>query len=300
MPDGVDVHVDGRTLRLTNLEKVLYPRADFTKAQVISYYSRIAPAMLAHLAGRALTFKRFPNGVDEPGFFEKNCPSHRPSWMATAAAPGDVQSCLIDHPAGLTWAGNQAAIEIHVPMAKAADLATPTIVAFDLDPGEPADVLTCGRVAFLVRDVLESVGMASFVKTSGSKGLQVYAPLNTPATHDQASSFALAVGQVLAKQHPDLILVEMKRSLRPGKVFVDWSQNAFHKTTVGVYSLRARPRPTVSTPVTWDELADAVEGGDAGRLVFEADDVVDRVERDGDLFAPVQTLEQQLPGASAA
>jgi bifunctional non-homologous end joining protein LigD len=298
VPDGVDVAVDGRTLRLTNLDKVLYPEAGFTKAQVITYYTKVAPALLPHLAGRALTFKRFPNGVDKAGFYEKNCPSHRPSWMATAEAPGDVRSCLIDHPAGLAWVGNQAAIELHVPMARASDLLSPTIVAFDLDPGEPADVLTCARVALQVKDVLESVGMASFAKTSGSKGLQVYVPLNTPATHEQASSFALAVGQLLAKQHPDLVLVEMKRALRRGKVFVDWSQNSFHKTTVGVYSLRARPRPTVSTPVTWDELSDAVDGGDPDRLVFEADDVVARVQRYGDLFAPVETLQQPLPGAS--
>jgi bifunctional non-homologous end joining protein LigD len=293
--EAVEVQVDDRTVRLTNLDKVLYPATGFTKGEVIDYYARIAPAMLPHIDGRALTFRRYPNGVDEPGFFEKNCPGHRPAWMDTAAAPGGVNSCLIDHPAGLVWAGNQAAIEIHVPMAKAIDLANPTILAFDLDPGPPADVLHCARVAIEVRAVLETVGLEGFVKTSGSKGLQLYVPLNTTTTHEHASSFALAVGQLLARQAPDRVLVEMTRALRPGKVFIDWSQNSFHKTTIGPYSLRARDSPTVSTPLSWDELSDALDRNDADALVFEAGDVLERVTEDGDLFAPVQTLEQELP-----
>jgi bifunctional non-homologous end joining protein LigD len=293
------VELDGRRLRLTNLDKVLYPAAGFTKAQVIDYYARIAPTMLPHLAARPLTFKRYPNGVDAPGFYEKNCPGHRPAWLDVMDGPGGVRSCHIDHPAGLVWAGNQAALEIHVPMALGADLDTPTILAFDLDPGEPADVVDCCRAALWVRDVLEAVGLAGFPKTSGSKGLQVYVPLNTPATHEQASEFALAVGQLLTRQHPDRILVDMTRSLRPGKVFVDWSQNNAHKTTVGVYSLRARSRPTVSTPLSWDEVDDATSHRDADRLTFETADVLARVEEHGDLFAPVLHLEQELPSLQA-
>jgi len=290
------VEVDGRRLRLTNLDKVLYPEAGFTKAQVIDYYARIAPAMLPHLAARPLTFKRYPNGVDEPGFFEKNCPGHRPMWLEVMDGPGGVRSCHVDHPAGLVWAGNQAALEIHVPMALGADLDTPTILAFDLDPGEPADIVDCCRAALWVRDVLEAVGLAGFPKTSGSKGMQVYVPLNTPsATHEGASEFALAVGQLLTRQHPDRILVDMTRSRRPGKVFVDWSQNNAHKTTIGVYSLRARSRPTVSTPLSWDEVEDATQHRDADRLAFETADVLARVDEHGDLFAPVLALEQELP-----
>jgi bifunctional non-homologous end joining protein LigD len=297
MPErATQVELDGRRLRLTNLDKVLYPEVGFTKAQVIDYYARIAPAMLPHLAARPLTFKRFPNGVDEPGFFEKNCPGHRPAWLDVMDGPGGVRSCHIDHPAGLVWAGNQAALEIHVPMALGADLEIPTILAFDLDPGEPADIIDCCHTALWVRDVLEAVGLAGLPKTSGSKGMQVYVPLNTPsATHEGASEFALAVGQLLTRQHPDRVLVDMTRSRRPGKVFVDWSQNNAHKTTIGVYSLRARGRPTVSTPLSWDEVEDATHHRDAERLAFETADVLARVDQHGDLFAPVLELEQELP-----
>jgi bifunctional non-homologous end joining protein LigD len=294
-PKGTAVTVDGRALTLTNLDKVLYPETGFTKGQVIDYYARIAPAMVPHLAGRALTFKRFPNGVDKAGFFEKNCPGHRPDWVPVSVGPGSPppQSCRVEEPAALVWAGNQAAIEIHAPMALADDLALPRMVVFDFDPGPPAAIRECAAVALAVREVLAAVGLDGWCKTSGSKGLQLYLPVNGALTHEHASSFALAVGQVLERQMPDRVLTVMTKNLRGGKVFVDWSQNSFHKTTIGVYSLRARPHPTVSTPVTWDEIAAAADG-DAD-LVFQAADVLARVDQLGDLFAPTLTTQQALP-----
>ena len=303
-PAAVDVEVGGRTLRLSNLDKVLYPEAGFTKAEVLDYYARIAPVMVPHLAGRALTFKRFPDGVDGESFFEKRCPGHRPPWVRTALGPsnsragggakGDtVHYCVLDEPAALIWAANLAALELHAPMALAEDLETPRAVVFDLDPGPPAGIPDCARVALGIREVLEGVGLDAWAKTSGSKGLQLTVPLNTPATHEGASRFALAVGQVMEGRLPGLVLTDMARHLRGGKVFVDWSQNSRHKTTIAVYSLRARPRPTVSTPVTWDEVDDAAAG--RAELRFEAADVLGRVARHGDLFAPVLTTRQELP-----
>ena len=295
--DAASVDVGGRVVRLTNLSKVLYPAVGFTKAEVINYYAAVAEVMLPHLHGRPLTFKRYPNGVEGDAFFEKNCPGHRPEWVDVLDGPGGVRSCHLDHPAGLVWAGNQAALEIHVPMARAAAPEVPTTLAFGLDPGAPANAIDCAEVALWVRDVLESVGLEGFVKTSGSKGLQVYVPLNTEdASHQHASSFALAVGQLLEKQHPQRVLVDMAKAKRPGKVFVDWSQNNYAKTTIGVYSLRARERPTVSTPVTWDEVEDAASSRSLDDLAFEADAVLERIASHGDLYAPVLTMEQELPG----
>jgi len=289
------VEVDGRRVRLTNLDKVLYPTAEFTKAQVIGYYAAIAATMVPHLNGRPLTFTRWPNGTDGDSFFEKNRPSHAPDWLDSMEGPGGVHSSTIDHPAGLVWAGNQAALEVHAPLALGADLDTPVTVAFDLDPGAPADIVDCADVALWLREVLDSIGLAGFPKTSGSKGMQVYVPLNTPATYDQSSGFALAVGQLLAKQHPDRVLVEMNKDQREGKVFVDWSQNSRAKTTISVYSLRARPRPTISTPLGWDEVERLAADRDATAFAFEPDDVIARVGANGDLFADVLILEQRLP-----
>ncbi len=298
-PNAVSVDVGGRQLSLSNLDKVLYPAAGFTKGEVIDYYARIAPAALAHLAGRCITFKRYPNGVDGSFFFEKRCPQHRPDWVPVAIGPGDrkggVAYCLLEEPGALVWAANLAALELHAPMALAADLDTPTMVVFDLDPGPPAGIPECARVALAIRDVLEAVGLEGWVKTSGSKGLQLYVPLNTPCTHEHASSFALAVGQLLERDRPHEVLTSMAKVERAGKVFVDWSQNNRHKTTIAVYSLRARPRPTVATPVTWDEVVAAATND--VELRFEANDVLARVEQDGDLFAPVLTLVQSLPTA---
>jgi len=294
------VDVDGRRISLSNLDKVLYPEAGFTKAEVIDYYHRIAPVMVPHLAGRALTLRRWPNGVDRSGFFEKRCPKHRPDWLATAPGPGDrngtIEYCEFDEPAALVWAANMAAIELHAPMALARDIETPRAVVFDLDPGPPAAMAECASVALDIRDVLGAVGLEAWPKTSGSKGLQLYVPVNRPCGHDGASRFALAVAQVLEKARPKDVVTVMTKSERHRKVFIDWSQNSRHKTTVAVYSLRARPQPTVSTPVTWAEVEAAADGAEP--LVFDAGAVLARVEGHGDLFAPVLTMEQALPSTA--
>ena len=297
MAAGVEVEVGGRRLTLSNLDKVLYP-SGFTKAEVVDYMARIAPVAVPHLAGRALTFKRFPDGTDRDGFYEKRCPSHRPDWLPVALGPGDrrggIEYCCVTEPAAMVWAANMAAIEIHAPMALAADLDSPRTLVFDFDPGAPATIVECSQVALAARDVLESVGLQGWCKTSGSKGLQMYVPLNTPgATHAACADFALAVGQVVERQLPGQVTTVMAKAVRPGKIFVDWSQNAHHKTTIAPYSLRARPEPTVSTPVTWEEVAACAEGIDD--LRFVADDVLARVAADGDLFADVLTVTQRLP-----
>jgi bifunctional non-homologous end joining protein LigD len=300
------VEIDGRQLSLSNLDKVLYPQAGFTKAEVIDYYHRIGPVLVPHLGGRPVTLKRYPNGVDGASFYEKNCPKHRPEWVQTVAFEGGsrrgqlVNYCLIDSVAHLVWTANLAALELHPGLASAPDLLCPRCVVFDLDPGLPAGVVDCARVALWLRELLDHVGLAAWPKTSGSKGLQVYVPLNTPATFDDTRSFALAVGQLLEREHPTQVLTNMNPALRKAKVFIDWSQNVASKTTVAVYSLRARERPTVSTPVTWDEVAGAVSNGDGDTLRFEAADVLSRVERHGDLFEPLLTTQQEVPRAADA
>jgi bifunctional non-homologous end joining protein LigD len=291
---GVEVQVGPRSLKLSNLDKVLWPETGFTKGQLIDYYARIAPAMLPHLAGRPITLRRYPNGVDATSFFEKNCPSHRPPWLETVKM-GDVSFCLLDEPAALVWVANLAAIELHPSLATGDDLERPTAIVFDLDPGPGADVLTCGRVAVILREALGSLSLTSLVKTSGSKGLQMYVPLNTEITYEQTKPFSLALAQVMERAHRDLVVTTQDKSVRPNKVLIDWSQNTSFKTTVAVYSVRARARPTVSTPVTWEEVEAACDAGDAAALVFEAPAVLDRVERLGDLMAPVLTMKQKLP-----
>lgn len=299
MAADTEVDIGGHRLKLSNLDKVLYPEAGFTKAEVIDYYARIAPVMLPHLDGRGMTLRRFPNGVDAPSFFEKRCPSHRPDWVEVSPGPGDsggaIDYCRLDSVAALVWAANLAALELHAPMAKGDDIEAPLLVVFDLDPGAPAAMTECAEVGLGIRDALEGLGLRSVAKTSGSKGLQLYVPLNTPGhSHEQASSFARAVAQAMEKHHPTRVVSTMRKELRKGKVFIDWSQNSRHKTTVCVYSLRARPRPTVSAPVTWDEVEAAADGEP---LSFEAGDVLDRVAEHGDLFADAATLEQRLPGS---
>jgi bifunctional non-homologous end joining protein LigD len=297
---SVEVEVGGRQLKLSNFDKVLYPEAGFTKGQVIDYYTRIAPALLPHLHQRALTLKRYPNGVDGQFFYEKNCPKHRPPWVETlsvwsARNKADVNYCLIDELAGLVWVANLASLELHTSLSHARDVQRPSMVVFDLDPGPPATVVECGRVALWLRDVLDGLGLVAFPKTSGSKGLQIYVPLNTPVTYNDTKPFAHAMAKLLEQQHPKDVLSVMTKDLRGGKVFIDWSQNDDSKTTVCVYSLRARPRPTVSAPVTWDEVEAVVASGNPDDLVFEAPDVLARVETSGDLFAPLCELEQTLP-----
>ncbi len=293
MAAATEVEVEGRRLRLSNLDKVLYPAAGFTKGQVVDYYTRVAPAVLPHLSGRALTLKRYPNGVEGKYFYEKQKPSHAPEWVRSQTiAMGDreIDFVLCDDLPTLVWLANLADIELHPSLALAKRPERPTVLAFDLDPGEPAGLAECREVALLLRETFGDLGLECFAKTSGSKGMQVYLPLNTPVTYEETKPFAQALAQLLEKQHPKLVVSSMKRSLREGKVFIDWSQNSFHKTTVAVYSLRARERPTVSTPVAWEEIEDS-----SAELVFEASDVVERIDELGDLFEPVLTLKQQLP-----
>ena len=288
--------IGGRTLKVTNLDKVLYPMVGFTKAQVIEYYVTIAPVMLPHVEQRGITFKRWPDGVAADSFFNKRAPSHRPEWVSACVGPGDkgkgIDYPMLNEVAALAWAANLAALEIHSPMAKCDDIESPTILVFDLDPGEPATIIECCRVALSIRSVLDAVGLSSFGKTSGSKGLQLYVPLNTPHSHEHVRDFALAVAQLLEKQEPKLVTSNMARSERSGKVFIDWSQNTRHKTTIAPYSLRGSDSPTVSTPISWDEVGDCADGEWIG---FVADEVLARVVDLGDLFAPVATLEQALP-----
>jgi bifunctional non-homologous end joining protein LigD len=293
-PANTEVQVGERTLRLSNLDKVLWPETGFTKGQLIDYYARIAEVMVPHLQGRPITLRRWPNGVEAASFFEKNCPSHRPPWVE-AVHMGDVNYCLLDEPAALVWVANLAAIELHPGLATDADLEAPTAVVFDLDPGPPADVLTCARVALLVRQVLGSLGLQLWPKTSGSKGLQLYLPLNSGATYAQTKPFAHALARLLEREHSDLVVSGMERSKRRKKVLIDWSQNTASKTTVAVYSVRALPQPSVSTPVTWDELDDALAADDADALRFGPDEVLDRVRGLGDLHRPVLDVAQELP-----
>jgi len=295
------VEVEGRPLKLSNLDKVLYPATGFTKAEVLDYYARIAPVLLPHLGDRYVTLKRYPDGVDATPFYEKNCPSFKPDWMGTndmkdaTTATGTIRFCRVDSLPALTWVANLAALELHTSMAQAPDAETPTMVVFDLDPGPPAGLLECLEVGLWIRHVLERLDLECLVKTSGSKGLQVYLPVNGAATHDETAAFSRAIAQLLQQAHPDRVVSLQRKDLRAGKVLVDWSQNSRHKTTVCVYSLRARERPTVSTPLSWDEVGAALDADDASSVVFEAQQVLDRVAELGDLFAPALTLRQTLP-----
>jgi bifunctional non-homologous end joining protein LigD len=294
------VEVENRKLKLTNLDKILYPAAGFAKGQVVDFYVRIAPVLVPHLKGRPLTMKRYPEGVDQEYFFEKNAPMHRPDWVKTAPVWSEgnrrpINFILCDDLPTLVWIANLASIELHPSLSLAADIAMPTMIVFDLDPGPPANIVQCAQVGLWVRDIFDHFGLQSFSKTSGSKGLQIYVPLNTKTDYEQTKSFARAVARLLEQEHPDLVVSDMKKAVRTNKIFVDWSQNDQHKTTISVYSLRARERPTVSTPVTWDEVEQALKKKHAERLVFEAKDVLARVEKMGDLFAPVQKLKQKLP-----
>ena len=296
------VEVEGRELKLTNLDKVLYPEAGFTKGEVVDYYAKVGPTMVPHLNGRAVTLRRFPEGVDDldSAFFEKRCPKHRPTWVKTAkvrAGPraGDIHFCVCDSLPTLVWMAQLAALELHPSLSQSRAPNRPTVLAFDLDPGPPADVVDCCHVALRLRDLFGHFGLESFAKTSGSKGMQVYLPLNVKTSYEETKPFAKAIAQLLEKQTPDRVVSKMKKVEREGKVFVDWSQNHRSKTTIAVYSMRARERPTVSTPITWEEVEQAAENEDAASLVFEAADVLERIDRHGDLFAPVLELEQELP-----
>ena len=288
------MRVGERSLSLSNLDKVLWPETGFTKGQLIDYYSRIATVMVPHLTRRPITLRRWPNGVAGQSFFEKNCPSHKPPWV-NSVPMGDVNYCLIDEPAAVVWVANLAAIEIHPSLAQAPDLEVPTAVVFDLDPGAPADVITCAEVASVLREALDRLGLQAWPKTSGSKGIQVYVPLNSGAGYDRVKPFAQAIAQLLERDHPDLIVSVMEKSRRKNKVFIDWSQNTASKTTVAVYSVRALDHPSVSTPVTWDELDKALSAKDASLLRFGPEEALERVDRLGDIHSPVLELRQELP-----
>jgi bifunctional non-homologous end joining protein LigD len=302
---AVEVTVEGRRLRLTNLDKVMYPKTGFAKRDLIDWHVRIAPVLLPHLHDRPLTLKRYPDGVDGQHFYEKQCPSHRPDWVKTEAVYSrhndrDINFCLANDVPTLVWLANLADIELHTSLSLAREIKRPTMMVFDLDPGPPADIVACCRVGLLLHELFERLGLECFPKTSGSKGLQIYVPLNTDVGYEDTKPFARAVAELLEKQHPKQIVSRMTKSLRGGKVLIDWSQNDDHKTTVCVYSLRAKERPTVSTPVTWEEVevtSRARRG--SKRLTFEYTDVLERVERDGDLFAPVLTIQQHLPQLGA-
>jgi bifunctional non-homologous end joining protein LigD len=294
------VEVDGKKLKLSNLDKGLYPAAGFTKGQVIDYYVRVAPVLLPHFSGRPLTLKRYPEGVDKKFFYEKNAPMHRPDWVKTAPIWSEgnhrnVNYILLNDLPTLVWVANLAAIELHPSLSLAKDINCPTMMVFDLDPGPPANIVQCAQVGIWLREIFEHFGLESFPKTSGSKGLQIYVPLHTPTSYDETKPFAHALARLLESEHRDMVVSDMKKQLRVGKVLVDWSQNDEHKTTVGVYSLRARERPTVSTPVKWGEVERTLKKKDAGLLVFEAKQVIERVEKMGDLFEPVLKLKQKLP-----
>jgi bifunctional non-homologous end joining protein LigD len=294
------VEIEGKHLSLTNLDKVLYPKVGFTKGQVIDYYARIAPVLVPHLKDHPLTLKRYPGGVDEEYFFEKNATKHRPDWVKTAPIWSEgnernVNYILANDLPTLVWIANLASIELHPSLSLAKDIASPRSMVFDLDPGPPANIVQCCQVGMWLREIFEHFGLQSFPKTSGSKGLQIYVPLNSPTSYDVTKPFAHALARLLENEHRELVVSDMKKELRVGKIFVDWSQNDQHKTTVSVYSLRAREHPTVSTPVKWEEVEQALKKKDATLLVFEASQVLDRVQKMGDLFETVLTLKQKLP-----
>jgi bifunctional non-homologous end joining protein LigD len=295
LPDGsLMVVTEGRELKLTNWDKVLFPVAGFTKGDLIAYYARIAPAVLPHLRDRPLTLKRYPNGVDAPYFYEKQAPSHRPEWVQTARV-GSIDYVLCQDRPTLVWLANLADVELHTSLALAAEPQEPTMLVFDLDPGPPADIVQCAEVALVLRGLFAALGLESVAKSSGSKGMQLYVPLNSGATYAQTKPFARRIAELLEQRLPDLVVSRMTKRLRAGKVLVDWSQNDDHKTTVTVYSVRARDRPTVSAPVSWDEIQACLDARDPDRLRFETAEVLERTRRDGDAFAMLLSTVQELP-----
>ena len=300
MPNKAELVVEDRKIQVSNLDKVLYPKVGFTKGHVIDYYIRIAPVLLPHLRDRPLTMKRYPNGVEGEFFYEKNCPSHRPKWVKTAKVWSEgnnrmMDYCLAQDLPTLVWAANLADLELHTSLSRKNKIERPTMMVFDLDPGTPADIVQCCQVGLWLRDLLGQMKLRSFAKTSGSKGLQVYVPLNTAVTYEQTKDLSRSLARHLEADHAELVTSNMSKAVRKGKVFVDWSQNDEHKTTICVYSLRAKEEPTVSTPVTWDEVANCLKKKKADLLKFRSNKVLERVEKLGDLFASVDELKQKLP-----
>jgi len=294
------VEINGRRLPLANLEKDLYPAYGFPKARILEYYRRIAPFILPHLQDRALTFKRYPEGVDRDFFFEKRCPAHRPAWVKTAKVrqdDGELRTvCLVNDLSTLMWVENLASLELHVPLARAFSPETPDSLVFDLDPGEPANILDCARVALILRDLLSNLQLAGYVKTSGQKGLHVYVPLNRPETaFADTKIFTKAVAAILEKNYPDLVTAKMAKEYRTGKVFINWSQNDAAKTMICVYSLRAREKPYVSCPLAWEELENLAGEKDPEKLQVVSAEAVSRAGKQGDLFREVLEKKQKLP-----
>ncbi len=305
MAKNTTLKVEGKSLSVSNLDKVYYPKTGFTKGEMIAYYIKIAPFVLPHLHGHPLTMKRYPNGVDAPFFYEKQCPKPRPPFVQTCQVarhhePGAIQYCLVNNLPTLVWVANLGDLELHTFLSKTPHVHKPTQIVFDLDPGPPADAVQCAQVALWIKEMFDNLGLEIFIKSSGSKGMQVYVPLNTATTYDVTSPFAKAVAQTLERAHPELVVSDMKKHLRQGKVLVDWSQNSETKTTVCVYSLRAKERPYVSMPLEWAEVERCLKKKDASLVFFEASDALKRVEKKGDLFAPVLKIKQDLKKALAA
>ena len=289
-----------RTVEVSKLEKVFYPESGFTKGQVIDYYIKAAPFLLPHLKKRPVTLKRYPDGVAGFFFYEKRCPDHAPDWIKTTIVPRDegeepIDYCLLEDLPSLTWAANIANLELHTFLHRAGKIHCPSSMVFDLDPGAPAALAECCKVAIILKQLFEASGLECFAKTSGSKGLQLYIPLNGSATYDVTKPFSHAIAQAAERAHPDLVVSKMQKSLRKGKVLIDWSQNDDHKTTVSVYSMRATKAPSISMPLTWKEVAQAAKSGDTQKLVFSPAQALARMEKLGDLFAPVLTMKQKLP-----
>jgi bifunctional non-homologous end joining protein LigD len=297
---SVEVRVGERVLRLTNLDKVYWPEEGFTKGQMIDYYSRIAPVLLPHLAERPLTLKRYPEGVDGEMFYEKNCPKHRPDWMHTAKVWSDgndrfMDYCVVDDLPSLVWVAQLGTIELHTSLSLSSKLSQPRSMVFDLDPGPPATIVECCQVALWIREWFGDRGLQAFPKTSGSKGMQLHVPLNVPVDYERTKTASRALAHELERGRPRHVVSMQRKTLREGKVLIDWSQNDEYKTTINVYSLRARQRPTVSTPLRWEEVEHCLEAADPNLLAFDSEAVLERVARHGDLFAPLLTLEQRLP-----
>jgi bifunctional non-homologous end joining protein LigD len=293
------VEIEGQRLSLTNLEKELYPSCSFTKAHVLDYYRRIADHLIPHLRDRAVTLKRYPDGVEDEFFFEKRCPPH-PEWVRTAEVElkgkERLKACLINDSATLLWVANLAALELHVPLAGAATAGTPDAMVFDLDPGEPADVLSCAQVALILRDLLSRLGLTGFVKSSGRKGLHVFIPLNTAGTtFEDTKEFSRAVALILQKNYPELVTARMVKEERRGKVFINWSQNDPQKTMICAYSLRAVEKPIVSFPLSWEELERLAQTRKPEGFLLTPERALKRLKKDGDLFHEVLTMKQQLP-----
>jgi len=300
MANKAELIVEDRRIQVSNLDKVLYPKVGFTKGEVIDYYIRVASVLLPHLKDRPLTMKRYPDGVEGEFFYEKNCPEHRPKWVQTAQVWSEsndriMNYCLVQDLPTLVWAANLADLELHTSLSRKDNIACPTMMVFDLDPGAPAGIIQCCQVGLWLRDLLGKMKLKSFAKTSGSKGLQIYVPLNTSVTYDETKDLSRVLAQHLDREHPDRVTSNMSKAVRKGKVFVDWSQNDEHKTTICVYSLRAREEPTVSTPVSWNEVENCLKKKNADLLKFRFDQVLERVEKLGDVFEAVERLKQKLP-----